>query len=122
MPVEPARPHLDRQPPQPVITRLDRRLPAWQRRLFRALALCARWLIPPIARAVWRRPPRSRLRRFLYCSVTLITFEAFSSSDFHVPSSFYDPKSELRVDPKQVVLGFEPVYRGRDGLRRFGED
>jgi ketosteroid isomerase-like protein len=70
-------------------------------------------------RALWRLSPRSRPRRALLLRVSQLGFEALNRGDFASSFMLYHPHVEFITPPSFVALGFDPVYRGREGRSEF---
>jgi ketosteroid isomerase-like protein len=87
---------------------LDERL---SRRFPRLLAL--------VARAVWRLPPRSRLRQALVRRAVQLGFEATNRADHEVALALYHPDGETTFPPQIATVGTESVTRGREERVRF---
>jgi ketosteroid isomerase-like protein len=85
-----------------------------RRRLEERLALRFPRALASFARAVWRLPLRSRLRRAALRRTMVLSWEALNRHDFEVTFALYDPDTETIFPPKLVSVGWEPVYRGRE--------
>ena len=70
-------------------------------------------------RALWRLSPRSRPRRALLLRVSQLGFDALNRGDFASSFMLYHPHVEFITPPSFVALGFDPVYRGREGRSEF---
>jgi ketosteroid isomerase-like protein len=66
-----------------------------------------------LARAVWRLPQGSRLRRALLRRVVTLGWEAMNRVDLEFGLAFYHPDVESIFDPRAQTLGFENS-RGRE--------
>ncbi len=69
--------------------------------------------------AVWRLPPRSRLRQALVRRAVRLAFEATNRGDYEAAFMAYHPDVELTVPPLFAGLGDESVVRGREERVRF---
>jgi hypothetical protein len=72
-----------------------------------------------VTRAFWRLSPRSRPRRALLLRVSQLGFDALNRGDFASSFMLYHPHIEFITPPSFVALGFDPVYRGREGRSEF---
>jgi SnoaL-like domain len=70
-------------------------------------------------RALWRLSPRSRPRRALLLRVAQTGFDALKSWRFRVELHALPPTRRVHNPPSFVALGFDPVYRGREGRSEF---
>ncbi len=77
-----------------------------------------------VARAIWRLPPRSWIRRKLLGRAVRLGFEATNRGDQEACFMLYHPDVESIWPPEIVALGFDPPDRGRRGRieaqRRWG--
>lgn len=108
-----------RVPIEPIALRPDRPVPAWQ---FRAWVLLAprlpRWALRLTGRIMLRLPLGSRARRRFVLNLSRIAWDATARTRFDLVLPIWDPACEWRWDPIMVGLGFDPVYRGHEGVRR----
>ena len=72
-----------------------------------------------VTRALWRLSPRSRPRRALLLHVSQLGFDAINRGDFASSFMLYHPHVEFITPPSFVALGFDRVYRGREGRSEF---
>jgi ketosteroid isomerase-like protein len=72
-----------------------------------------------VTRAVWRLPPRSRVRRALLLRLVRSAFDAINRGDFQSSFVLHHPDGELITPPRLVGIGFDPVYRRREGRFEF---
>ena len=72
-----------------------------------------------VAAAVFRLPPRSRLRHAVLRRVAQIGFDATNRKDFASGFLLYHPDCELVTPRIFVALGFDPVYHGRQARLEF---
>ena len=70
-----------------------------------------------IARATWRLPQRSRLRRALIRRMVALGWEAMNRVDLEFGLALYHEDVESIFDPRAVTLGMANT-RGRDARRR----
>jgi ketosteroid isomerase-like protein len=99
---------------QPITVRADSRRHLEERlalRFPRALAL--------VARAVWRLPPRSRLRRAVIRRAVRLGLEASNRKDFEVAFMLYHPECKSIFPAQLVTVGSESGTRGRDERLSF---
>jgi len=94
---------------QPIAVR-----PSSRRRLEERLALRFPRALALLARAIWRLPLRSRLRRAMVRHVMQLGVEAANRNDLDAAFALYHPDIELMFAAALVALGFEPVYHGRE--------
>jgi ketosteroid isomerase-like protein len=67
------------------------------------------------AALIWRLPPRSRLRRALSRRAVKLGIEAYNRGYLDAALAWYHPDVEY-ITPRQIIpLGFDPIYRGRQG-------
>jgi hypothetical protein len=67
-----------------------------------------------------RRPAGSWLRRSLLTRAVRVATAANNRGDYEAMLANFHPEVELIPPSKgQSVLGFDPVYRGHEGVRRF---
>jgi ketosteroid isomerase-like protein len=85
-----------------------------RRRLEERLGLRFPRALAVLARAVWRLPLRSRLRRGVVRRAVVLAWEALNRRDLEVTFALYRPDVEAIFPPQLVSVGFEPVYRGRE--------
>jgi ketosteroid isomerase-like protein len=95
---------------QPVAVRAQSR-----RRLEERLALRFPRLLALVARAVWRLPPRSRLRQATIGRAVQLGTEATNRGDYEAAFGLYHPDCEAIFPPQIIGLGEDPLYRGREG-------
>jgi ketosteroid isomerase-like protein len=67
-----------------------------------------------VNRAVFRLPPRSRLRRAIVRRAVRLGLEASNRGDLEVAFALFDRNTESIFAPQLVEVGFDPVYRGRE--------
>jgi ketosteroid isomerase-like protein len=89
------------------------------RRLEERLALRLPRLLGLLARAVWRLPPRSRLRRAIIRRAVRLGFEAANRGDYEAAFVLYHPEVEAIPPAGFVGLGEDSLYRGREERVRF---
>jgi hypothetical protein len=91
------------------------------RTLLERAALRFPQVIPPLlARASLRLPVRSRLRQAMIRYVFRSGIEAANRGDWEATfMAITSPDYETTVDTDLIGLGFDPVYRGRDGRLRL---
>ena len=87
-----------------------------RRRLDGRMALRFPRALAFLARAVWRLPARSRVRKGLLRRAVRLSFEAINRRDYESTFGLYHPDCELITPPELVGLGFE--YHGRE--KRIG--
>jgi ketosteroid isomerase-like protein len=85
-----------------------------RRRLEDHLALRFPRAVALVNRAVFRLPPRSRLRQAMVRRAVGLGLEAANRGDLEVAFALYDRDSESNFAPQLLELGFQPVYRGRE--------
>jgi hypothetical protein len=90
-----------------------------RRRLEERLALRFPRLLAALTNTVLRLPQRSRLRRAVVRHAVRIAIEAANRGDYDAAFVLIPHGYETITPPELVGLGFEPVYRGRDGRLRF---
>jgi ketosteroid isomerase-like protein len=71
------------------------------------------------ARAVWRLPPRSRLRQALLRRFVQLTFEASHREDYEAAFGLMHPDCETIFPAKFATVGTETRTRGREARIRF---
>jgi hypothetical protein len=93
-----------------------------RRGLDERIALAAPWLSRRLSMLATRQPLGSRLRRTLLTRAVQVTVAANNRGDYEAMLATYHPEVELIPPGKgQSGLGFDPVYRGHGGVRRFLE-
>ncbi|MEK6328737.1 MAG: nuclear transport factor 2 family protein [Actinomycetota bacterium] len=70
-------------------------------------------------RAVFRLPPRSRLRRAIIRRVVQVGTEALNRGDYEAAFGVWDPECEAIFPPRFVTLGVEAGTRGREERVHF---
>jgi ketosteroid isomerase-like protein len=70
---------------------------------------------------IWRLPPKSRLRRAATRRAVKLGLEAANRRDHEAGFALYHPNIEYITPPQLVALGFDSVYRGREGRREVQE-
>jgi ketosteroid isomerase-like protein len=94
-----------------------------RRGLDERIVLAAPWLRKAMARRAERQPAGSKLRRSLLTRAVRVGFAANNRGDYEAMSASFHPEIELIPPGRgQTALGFDPVYRGPDGVRRFVEE
>jgi ketosteroid isomerase-like protein len=93
---------------QPVAVR-----PQSRRRLEERLGVRLPAVLALVSRAVWRLPPRSRLRRAVIRRVVQLAYEATNRGDYEAAFMLYHDDVELIVPPQFTALGLDTRYRGR---------
>ena len=83
------------------------------------LGLRLPWAAALLVRAVTRLPPRSRLRQAMVRYGVRWPIEAINRGDHEAAFMLIPHDYETVAPPEFVGLGFDPVYRGRDGRLRF---
>jgi ketosteroid isomerase-like protein len=86
-----------------------------QERLYVRLPRVAAFL----TRRVLRFPPGSWLRRAMIRNAVRIALEAVNRGDYEAAFVLLPPDYETIPPPEFVALGFDPIYRGREGPVRF---
>jgi uncharacterized protein len=76
-------------------------------------------LVPPFAWAVWRLPPRSRLRQALIRRFVRLCFEAINRRDFEAALLLYHPQGESSFPAEFAGLGGESGTVGHEERLRF---
>ena len=99
---------------QPIAVR-DASRPRVHERLFLRLPRVAAVL----TRAALRRRPTSRLRQAMIRNALRIGFEALNRGDYEAGFALVPPDFETITFSELVGLGFDPVYRGREGRLRY---
>jgi len=94
---------------QPIILRAHPR-----RRLEERLALRFPPAVILLARAVWRLPPRSRLRQAYLRRAVQVGFGALNRDDVEAAFATYHPEVERELPKEFVGLGLDPPDRGRE--------
>jgi ketosteroid isomerase-like protein len=84
-----------------------------RRRLEERLGLRFPRVLALVAKAVWRLPRRSRLRRALMRHAVASGWEAFNRGDLEATFALYHPHVESTFDPGLIAVGLEGA-RGRD--------
>jgi ketosteroid isomerase-like protein len=93
---------------------------ARRRTLLERVALRSPTVIRRLSRAVLSRPPTSRVRRAAVRYLARIIFDAVNRGDHEGALALItSPDFEAITPPDLRGLGFEPVYRGREGRLRF---
>ena len=64
-----------------------------------------------VTRAVWRLPPRSRVRRALLLRLVRSAFDAINRGDFQSSFVLHHPDGELITPPRLVGIGFDRLPR-----------
>ena len=77
------------------------------------------WVVTFVTRAVFRLPPRSRLRQAVLRRLAQTGFAATNRQDFASGFLLYHPDCEFVTPPNFVALGFDPVYHGRPARFEF---
>src|SRR5688572_33207525 len=91
-----------------------------RRGLDERLALLAPKLRQRLARRAMDEPAGSELRRKLLTRGVRISAAANNRSDYDSMLVSYHPDVELIPPaPDETAMGFDPVYHGHDGVRRF---
>jgi ketosteroid isomerase-like protein len=72
-----------------------------------------------LVRAVWRLPPRSRLRQAYLRHAVQLAFGALNRDDVEAAVATYHPEVELELPKEFVGLGLDPPDRGREERVRF---
>jgi ketosteroid isomerase-like protein len=85
-----------------------------RRRLEERLALQFPRALSLFVRAVWRLPPRSRLRQAYLRRAVQVGFEALNRDDVEAAFAIYHPEVELELPKEFVGLGLDPPDRGRE--------
>ena len=98
-------------------------VPPLRRRSRRTLVEVLALRLPRFARlyrsALWRLPPRSRLRRELLARIVRDSAEAWNRGDRDVLLAGADPELEFNLFGQLGGVGFEDHYHGREGARRY---
>jgi ketosteroid isomerase-like protein len=76
-------------------------------------------LARPLAAAVMRRPPQSRLRRLALTRAMRRAYAAANRRDFDVIRAAHDPEHEYRPSSDLMPPDLEPVFHGHDGYLRL---
>jgi hypothetical protein len=93
-----------------------------RRGLDERIALAVPWFSRRLSRLAARQPAGSRLRRALLTRAVQVGVAANNRGDYEAMLANYHPEVELIPPSKgQSMLGFDPVYRGHEGVRRFFE-
>lgn len=74
-----------------------------------------------LARAIWRLPQRSRLRRAVIHRTVVLGWEAMNRSDFEFGTALYDRDVESIYDPGMVALGLASTRGREERLRTLKE-
>ncbi len=74
-----------------------------------------------LARALWRLPKRSRLRRALLRRAVVLGWEAMNRRDFEFGLALYDQDVQSIYDPGLVTLGFVNTRGREERLRMLRE-
>jgi len=72
-----------------------------------------------VTRLVLRRPPGSRLRQVFLRNTFRLVLEAANRGDYEAAFALMPPDYETITPPELVGLGFDPVFRGREGRLRL---
>jgi ketosteroid isomerase-like protein len=79
--------------------------------------------LPGVAAAltgrVLRLPPSSRVRRTMIRRTTRLAYEALNRGDYEAAFAIVPPDFEAMPAAEALTLGFDPVYRGREGRLRY---
>jgi ketosteroid isomerase-like protein len=90
-----------------------------RRRLEERLIVRFPRVVSVVTRAGLRLPPRSRLRQVLIRRVVRLAAEATNRSDLEAAFGLVSPDYET-IPPQELTgLGFDSVYRGREGRIRY---
>ena len=93
-----------------------------RRRLGERVALRFPRLLSLAIRAGVRLPPRSQLRQRLLRRAIQLACEATNRGDFEVAFAMVTSPRYEAIPPQELIsLGFDPVYRGREGRIRYHE-
>jgi hypothetical protein len=100
---------------QPIAVRAHSR-----RHLEERLALRFPRALTFLGRAVWRLPPRSRLRQALLRRAMRLALEATNRGDYEATfGALYDPDCEAIYPAKMVAVGGQPRTLGREARSAF---
>jgi ketosteroid isomerase-like protein len=89
------------------------------------LAVRFPWIADVWSRLVARLPPSSRLRQALLLRAAQGGLEATNRGDLDVVVLGFHPDVEFHPPPhfgEHGALGFQPIYRGHEGYRKFHAD
>ncbi|MEK6328715.1 MAG: nuclear transport factor 2 family protein [Actinomycetota bacterium] len=90
-----------------------------RRRVMQHLALHFPWFADVLSRGVLRLSPHSRLRQVMLRDGVRRSFEAVNRGDYEAALVTLSPDC-VSIPPRQfVLLGFDPVYRGREDRLRL---
>jgi hypothetical protein len=90
-----------------------------RRRVLEQLALRLPRAAQLVSRMVLQFSPRSWLRKMLVRYTFRLAVEASNRGDYEAAFALLPPDYEAIAPPELVDLGFEPVYRGREGRLRY---
>jgi ketosteroid isomerase-like protein len=90
-----------------------------RRRLLERLFLRFPGLGPVVTRPVFRLRASSRLRRAMIRYGVRLAVEAANRKDHEAAFVLAPPDFESTLQPEWVGIGFDPVYRGREGRVRL---
>lgn len=76
-------------------------------------------LARPLAAAVMRRPPQSRLRQWALARAMRRAYAAANRRDFDLVGALHDPEHEYRPSRDLMPPDLEPVFHGHDGYLRL---
>jgi SnoaL-like domain len=93
-----------------------------RRGLDERIALAAPWLSRRVSMLAGRQAAGSRLRRSLLTRAVRVATAANNRRDYESMLANFHAEVELIPPSKgESMLGFDPVYRGHEGVRRFFE-
>lgn len=93
-----------------------------RRGLDERITLAVPWFSRWLATLAARQAAGSRLRRAMLTRAVRVGVAANNRRDYEAMLVNYHPEVELIPPSKgHSILGFDPVYRGREGVRRFLE-
>src|SRR5205823_13468131 len=86
--------------------------------------LMVRWpsVWSALSRALWRLPPRSRLRRALLRRNALSGWGAWVRGDLELCVVRFAPDYHYDAPPEWLIAGMPSVYRGHAGLREWSAE
>lgn len=90
-----------------------------RRRLRERLFLRFPGVATALSRVVLSFPPRSRLRQAMIRDAFRLAIEAANRGDYEAAFCLLPSDYETITPPELVGIGFDPVYRGRDGRLRY---
>ncbi len=93
--------------------------PSSRRRVRERLFLRFPQVAATVARLVLGLPPRSRLRQVMIRDAFRLAVEAANRKDHEAAFVLLPPDYEAILHPELVGIGFDPLYRGRDGRVRL---